>query len=151
ARRNARGRSDRTHRGLLVRLFLGRVQGRLGFRRPHSGPGFLSDRAARPAGGRESLMTAASGLAVDDATRPLIAWPALLKDALLAGFVAVFLALPLVGLQTYDIGGGALGIRTHFDWVGFAALGVCAGRLALRLARRIYPWRQRQGVPLAHI
>jgi hypothetical protein len=76
-------------------------------------------------------MTAASGLAVDDAVRPSIAWPALLKDALLAGFVAVFLALPLVGLQTYDIGGGPLGIRTHFDWVGFAALGVFAVRPTL--------------------
>jgi branched-chain amino acid transport system permease protein len=97
-------------------------------------------------------MTAASALAVDAAVRPSIAWPALLKDALLAGFVAVFLALPLVGLQTYDIGGGALGIRTHFDWVGFAALGVFAGRLALRLARHIHPRRQRRGVaPLAHI
>ena len=81
-------------------------------------------------------MTAASGLAVDTAAPPSIIWPALLKDALLAAFVAVLLAVPLVGLQTYDVGGGALGIRTHFDWVGFAAIGVFAGRLALRLLPR---------------
>jgi len=88
-------------------------------------------------------MTAASGLAVDTAARPSIIWPALLKDALLAAFVAVLLAVPLVGLQTYDVGGGALGIRTHFDWVGFAAIGVFAGRLALRLLPRTR--RQHEG------
>jgi len=90
-------------------------------------------------------MAAASGLAVENATRPLVIWPALLKDALLAAFVAVLLALPLVGLQTYDIGGGALGIRTHFDWVGFAAIGVFAGRLALRLLHRTHRQHERRG------
>jgi branched-chain amino acid transport system permease protein len=78
-------------------------------------------------------MTAASGLAVDKASRPPVLWAPLFKDALLAALVAVLLALPLVGLQTYDIGGGALGIRTHFDWVAIAAAAVFGGRLALRL------------------
>src|SRR5206468_756719 len=43
----------------------------------------------------------------------------------------------LIGLQTYDIGGGALGIRTHFDWVAITAAAVLAGRLALRLPQRL--------------
>jgi branched-chain amino acid transport system permease protein len=66
-------------------------------------------------------------------------------------------------LQTYDIGGGALGIRTHFDWVAWAAAAVFAGRLALRVLRRRYGarpmaetkhfaflavWAARQAVPL---
>ncbi len=78
-------------------------------------------------------MTAASGLAVDNAAKPPVFWVPLLKDAVIAALVAVLLALPLVGLQTYDIGGGELGIRTHFDWVAIAGAGVFAGRLALRV------------------
>jgi branched-chain amino acid transport system permease protein len=83
-------------------------------------------------------MTAASGLAVDNSVKPRVFWIPLLKDAVLAALVAVLLALPLVGLQTYDIGGGALGIRTHFDWVAIAGAAVFAGRLALRLLRQLY-------------
>ena len=83
-------------------------------------------------------MTVASGLAVDKADKPPVFWVPLLKDGILAGLVAVLLALPLVGLQTYDIGGGALGIRTHFDWVVIAGVAVFAGRLALRLLQQIY-------------
>jgi branched-chain amino acid transport system permease protein len=60
-------------------------------------------------------------------------WAALLEDAGLAALAAVVLALPLVGLQTYDIGNGALGIRTHFDRVAIAGVAVFAGRLGLRL------------------
>src|SRR5580704_9257456 len=108
-------------------------------------------------------MTVASGLAVDKAAKPPVFWVPLLKDAILAGLVAVLLALPLVGLQTYDIGGGALGIRTHFDWVVIAGVAVFAGRLALRLLRQIYrarptgrsavlaslaAWGNRQAVPI---
>jgi branched-chain amino acid transport system permease protein len=97
-------------------------------------------------------MTAASGLAVDNAAPSPVVWPAFLKDALLAAFVAALLALPIVGLQTYDAGGGALGIRTHFDWVALAGAAVFAGRLALRLVRRIFSGRQRYGTaPLAHL
>ena len=83
-------------------------------------------------------MTAASGLAVDTSAKPPVFWVPLLKDAVLAGLAAVLLALPLVGLQTYDIGGGALGIRTHFDWVAIAGAAVFAGRLALRVFRQLY-------------
>lgn len=86
-------------------------------------------------------MTAASGLAVHNAPKPPVFWVPLLKDAGLAAFVAVLLALPLVGLQTYDIGGGALGIRTHFDWVAIAGVAVFAGRLALRVLQQ--PYRSR--------
>ncbi len=86
-------------------------------------------------------MTAASGLAVEKGARPAISWAALLKDALIAAVIAALLALPLVGLQTYDVGGGALGIRTHFDWVAIAAVAVFAGRLALRLFPGLLPRR----------
>jgi branched-chain amino acid transport system permease protein len=83
-------------------------------------------------------MTAASGLAVDNAAKPPVFWVPLLKEAVLAALVAVLLALPLVGLQTYDIGGGALGIRTHFDWVAIGGATVFAGRLALRVLQKLY-------------
>jgi len=86
-------------------------------------------------------MTAASGLAVAQAAKPPVFWAPLLKDAVVAALVAVLLALPLVGLQTYDIGGGALGIRTHFDWVAIAGAGVFCGRLGLRLLQQSYSGR----------
>src|ERR1700751_1420780 len=92
-------------------------------------------------------MTVASGLAVDKAAKPPVFWVPLLKDAILAGLVAVLLALPIVGLQTYDVGGGALGIRTHFDWVALAGAGVCPGRLGVRLLHRLYGGRQRRAAP----
>jgi branched-chain amino acid transport system permease protein len=108
-------------------------------------------------------MAAAPGLAVEEAIRRPPLWAPLLKDALLAAVIAALLALPLVGLQTYDIGGGALGVRTHFDWVAIAAAAVFAGRFALRLlpqfrtghsgARptpisRLTAWTGRQAVPI---
>ena len=86
-------------------------------------------------------MKAASGLAVTKPAYTTLYWETLLKDAVLAALVAVLLALPLVGLQTYDIGGGALGIRTHFDWVVMAAAMVFGGRLAWHFR----PRRRRQG------
>jgi branched-chain amino acid transport system permease protein len=82
-------------------------------------------------------MTVASGLAAEKPARPGLDWAAYLKDAVLAALVAALLGLPLMGLQTYDVGGGALGIRTHFDWVGIAAAAVFAGRLALLLGHRL--------------
>jgi branched-chain amino acid transport system permease protein len=87
-------------------------------------------------------MISAAALAVEKAGRPALAWIALLKDALIAALVAVLLALPLVGLQTYDVGGGALGIHTHFDWVVISGAGVFAGRLALSLLRWLFPPRR---------
>jgi len=86
-------------------------------------------------------MTAASGLAVDNTSKSRDFWAPLLKDAVLAALVAVLLALPLVGLQTYDIGGGALGIRTHFDWVAIAGAAVFGGRIALRMLQQLYRGR----------
>ncbi len=90
-------------------------------------------------------MTAASRLAAGKAARPTFDWAAGLKDAVLAGLVATLLALPLMGLQTYDVGGGALGIRTHFDWVAIAAAAVFVGRLALHGRRQLYGGRKRSG------
>jgi branched-chain amino acid transport system permease protein len=88
-------------------------------------------------------MTAASGLAAENPARPTSDWAAQLKDAALAALVAALVTLPLMGLQTYDIGGGALGIRTHFNWVAIAVAAVFAGRLALRLCQGLRRGRER--------
>jgi branched-chain amino acid transport system permease protein len=63
-------------------------------------------------------------------------WAGLAKDALLAALVAGLLALPFVGLETYDIGAGGLGIRAHFDRVAVVVAAVFAGRFALQLLRQ---------------
>jgi branched-chain amino acid transport system permease protein len=94
-------------------------------------------------------MAAASGVAPDEAGRPPPFWTPLVTDSALAAFVAMLLALPLVGLESYDIGGGALGIRTHFNWVAIAGVAVFAGRFALLLLHEVRGaarWRPR---PLA--
>src|SRR5215472_3916824 len=90
-------------------------------------------------------MTAHSGFAAKNPVPPTFDWAAQLKDAALAAFVATLLGLPMVGLETYDIGGGALGIRTHFNWVAVAAAAVFTGRLGMHLCRRLYRGRERHG------
>ena len=82
-------------------------------------------------------MTAASGRAVANSTAATVDWAPLLKDAVIAAVVATLLALPLVGVETYDVGGGALGIRTHFDRVAIAAAAVFLGRLALQIRQHL--------------
>ena len=77
-------------------------------------------------------MTAASG---SPSTAPPPTGPRV-KDAALAALVALVLALPLVGLQTVDIGGGALGIRTRFDWVAIGGGAVFVGAAAAAAAAR---------------
>src|SRR5262245_63837745 len=51
-----------------------------------------------------------------------------LKDAALAAFVALILAIPLVGFQTLDLPTG-LGIAYRWDTVAYGVAGVFAGRL----------------------
>jgi branched-chain amino acid transport system permease protein len=91
---------------------------------------------------------------LDEATRRTGDWASLARDALLAGLVAGLLALPFIGIETYDIGGGELGVRSHFDRVAVAVAAVLVGRLALQLWRRR---RRRRGskpggaVPLARL
>ncbi|MBM3536705.1 MAG: high-affinity branched-chain amino acid ABC transporter permease LivM [Alphaproteobacteria bacterium] len=53
-----------------------------------------------------------------------------MKEAGLAAFVALVLAMPMVGLYTVDEG-GVLVVRTRFDWVLIGVLVVFAGRLAM--------------------
>jgi branched-chain amino acid transport system permease protein len=65
-----------------------------------------------------------------DAARKPGQLAAALKDSGLAAFVALALAIPLVGFQTVDQG-GALMVVTRFDWVATGVLAVFAGRLAL--------------------
>jgi branched-chain amino acid transport system permease protein len=90
-------------------------------------------------------VTAAPDLAAGKAARPTLDWADNLKDAALAGLATALLALPLMGLQSYDIGGGALGIRTHFDWVVITAAAVFAGRLVMRVYRQLHHARERRG------
>ena len=89
-------------------------------------------------------MTAASGFAAENPARASADWAVELKDAGLAALAATLLALPLMGLQTYDVGGGALGVRTRFDWVVVAAAAVFAGRLILRICHRLTRRRERR-------
>jgi branched-chain amino acid transport system permease protein len=97
-------------------------------------------------------MTAASGFAAGNPAHPTFDWAALVKDAALAALIAAILALPLMGLQTYDIGGGALGIRTHFNWVAIAAAAVFTGRLALHLSQQFRRRRDGSGeTPFARL
>jgi branched-chain amino acid transport system permease protein len=94
-------------------------------------------------------MATLPGLAVAPSARSGLDWGAVFKDAALAALVAVLLALPLVGLQTYDVGGGGLGIRTRFDWVLIGAVAVFIGRSQLVIARRIFAGRRRGGAGVA--
>ena len=66
------------------------------------------------------------------------------RDAILAALVGAVLALPLLGFETVDTG-GPLGIRTRFDWIGYAAVIVFVGRLGLVAFLDWY--RMRQGRP----
>ncbi|BBK31805.1 branched-chain amino acid transport system permease protein [Stella humosa] len=59
-------------------------------------------------------------------------WP-ILRDALLAGFVALVLAVPLVGFETVDVSGVGLGLNYRFGAVGVGVATVVIGRIALSL------------------
>ncbi|TVR98782.1 MAG: high-affinity branched-chain amino acid ABC transporter permease LivM [Rhodospirillales bacterium] len=59
---------------------------------------------------------------------------AILKEAGLAAFVALMLAVPLAGLETVSAPGG-LTINTRWDWVAIAVGSVFVGRLLLILWR----------------
>jgi branched-chain amino acid transport system permease protein len=79
---------------------------------------------------------AVPGAALGDAARPRADWIALGRDAALAAIAAALLALPFIGLETYDVGGGALGIRSHFDRMALAVAAAFVGRIGLQA------WRQ---------
>ncbi|MGH7033419.1 MAG: high-affinity branched-chain amino acid ABC transporter permease LivM [Stellaceae bacterium] len=65
------------------------------------------------------------------------------KDAGLAAFIALVLAIPLIGFTTGE-GGGRVIVITRFQWVAVAVAAVFVGRLAWALI----PWRaqRRQGL-----
>lgn len=57
---------------------------------------------------------------------------ALAKESVLAAFVAIILAIPLIGFTTNDAGGRVV-VETRFYWVAIAAAVVFVGRFALGL------------------
>ena len=69
---------------------------------------------------------------------PAAAFPLrrLCLDALIGGLVAAALALPMLGFRLVDSAQG-LSLATRFDWVGWAALAVAAGRFALGSLRHL--------------
>jgi branched-chain amino acid transport system permease protein len=69
---------------------------------------------------------------------PAIDWPAAFKEAALAGFVALVLFLPLVGMELISIEGG-LGIRYRFEAVALGVALVVGGRLLLIASRTVRP------------
>jgi len=68
--------------------------------------------------------------ATADAPPPASRLRRALIDAGLAAFVAVVLAIPLVGFETLD-SGPVIELATRFDWVLYAAIAVFLGRLAI--------------------
>jgi branched-chain amino acid transport system permease protein len=71
---------------------------------------------------------------------------AALKDAGLAGFVALMLAVPLVGFRTVEAGSG-LTLQTRFDWVAYGVIAVFVGRLILNVWPRAWRIRKQRDAP----
>jgi branched-chain amino acid transport system permease protein len=67
-----------------------------------------------------------------------IDWPAALKECLAAAFVALVLFLPLVGMRTVRVEGGA-SLDFRFGWVAIGVAAVFAGRLLLVALRTVRP------------
>ncbi|MFD2263542.1 high-affinity branched-chain amino acid ABC transporter permease LivM [Lacibacterium aquatile] len=63
---------------------------------------------------------------------------AILKDAALAAFVSLFLAIPLLGMETYDAG-GRLGVRERWWWVGIAVVAVFFGKALVNVWMALRP------------
>jgi len=68
------------------------------------------------------------------ATKPPSKIISALKEAGIAAFVALVLAVPLIGLVTVQEPGGLV-VRSRWPWVGIAVAGVFLGRLLLSLVR----------------
>jgi branched-chain amino acid transport system permease protein len=67
-----------------------------------------------------------------------IDWPAALKECLAAALVALVLFLPLVGMRTVRVEGGA-GLDFRFGWVAIGVAAVFAGRFLLVALRTVRP------------
>ena len=72
------------------------------------------------------------------AARPVLDFPALIKDAALTAFVVFFLAFPMIGLQTYDQG-GSLAVRGRWDLLAYAVLAGFIGRLLFKITLAFMP------------
>src|SRR5690606_18639959 len=117
------------HRGILVGVLLGAVQGRGRLRHPHPRAHLPPDRPARQAGRGKGLMTSAAGAPAFDLRGAL-------KDAFIAGAIVVLLTIALVGVRTQEGG-----VAYRFDDVLAAAVLAFLGRLAFLAlrARRALP------------
>jgi branched-chain amino acid transport system permease protein len=63
---------------------------------------------------------------------------AVLKEAAIAGLIALALGFFIIGLKTDTVPGG-LALKGRWDWVAIAVAVVFAGRLAIALRRRMRP------------
>ena len=71
---------------------------------------------------------------------------AAVKDAGLAGLVALLLAVPLVGFRTIEAERG-LTLETRFDWVAYGTIAVFVGRFILNVWPAAWRWRRRTDAP----
>jgi len=70
-----------------------------------------------------------------------ISIPALAREAIFTAAVVLALAVPLIGIQIIDVGGG-ISYVTHFDRVAYGTVAVFLGRLALGSFIRLHQQRR---------
>lgn len=80
------------------------------------------------------VVNAATGTAASSRERLEIGQA--LKESFVAGVVTLVLAIPIVGMQTVDIGGGTLGINYRWAAVAIGVALVAIGRFYMVLARQ---------------
>ena len=81
--------------------------------------------------------------ALSTTTTPTLQFMSAVRDAFVAGIIAFFLALPLLGLTTGMVD-EKTALVTRWQWVGIAVAGVMAGRLLLSLWEQARTARARQ-------
>jgi ABC-type branched-subunit amino acid transport system permease subunit len=129
--------------------FSDRVQGRRRVRHPRPRADLQADRHSRPSGSREGLRPMSATATTSANPRAGLDVVALLKDAGLTAFVALILAIPLVGFETFDKSGStSLGLRTRFGAVAIGVVAVFFGRLAMQVWRQTMLTAQPGQVPL---
>jgi branched-chain amino acid transport system permease protein len=67
---------------------------------------------------------------------------AIFKDAIIGALVSLVLAIPLIGLQTFDAS-GKLAVRTRWEWVAYAVLAVFVVRFCFNVVMAMLPARSK--------